>query len=270
MEEKDTGRYDAEERDMVRGLYTAYTGMLNQQYRMDTITNNLANSATAGFKKEGATSQSFDELMITKLRDSSEGFLDRRIGLTTLGVKIGENYTDYTQGSLKTTDNVLDIALAGEGFFEISFKNKAGEESLKYSRDGSFTLTKEGWLVTKDGDFVEGINGHIQLDAKAEIRIDTLGRIFENGELVDQIKVVDFEDYDYLRKYGENLYTPVEGATQKEATASFRQGFLEQSNVNVISEMVEMITIARTYEANQKFIQTADDTLSKDVTLGAL
>lgn len=255
---------------MVRGLYTAYTGMLNQQYRMDTITNNLANSATTGYKKEGATSQSFDELMITKLRDSSEGYWDRQIGPTTLGVKIGENYTDYTQGSLKTTDNTFDVALAGDGFFEISFKNKAGVESLKYTRDGSFTLTKQGWLVTKDGDFVQGIDGNIQLDTHAEIQIDTIGRIFENGEVVDQIKVVDFEDYNYLRKYGENLYTPIEGATQKEAEASFRQGYLEQSNVNVISEMVELITIARAYEANQKFIQTADDTLSKDVTLGAL
>ena len=188
----------------------------------------------------------------------------------SLGVKIGENFTDYTQGSLKTTDNTLDVALAGDGFFEISFKNKAGVESLKYTRDGSFALTKDGWLVTKDGDFVQGIGGNIQLDTQAEVRIDTTGRIFENGEVVDQIKVVDFEDYNYLRKYGENMYDPVEGATQKQADAVLRQGYLEQSNVNVISEMVELITIARAYEANQKFIQTADDTLSKDVTLGAL
>jgi len=255
---------------MVRGLYTAYTGLLNQQYRMDTITNNLANSATTGYKKEGATSQSFDELMITKLKDSSEGYLDRRIGHTTLGVKIGENYTDYTQGSLRLTENTCDVALAGDGFFEISFKNKAGEESLKYTRDGSFTLTKEGYLVTKDGDFVQGVNGNIRLDTNAEIVIDTMGRVLENGEMVDKIKLVDFEDYNYLRKYGENMYQPVEGATEREATATFRQGYLEQSNVNVISEMVEMITIARAYEANQKFVQTADDTLGKDVTLGSL
>lgn len=255
---------------MVRGLYTAYTGMLNQQHRMDTITNNLANSATTGYKKEGSTSQSFDELMITKLKDSSEGYLDRRVGLTTLGVKVGENYTDYTQGSLKATDNTFDVALAGDGFFEISFRNKAGKESLKYSRDGSFTLTQEGYLVTKDGDFVQGINGNIRLDTRAEIEIDAVGYIFEDGEMVDRIKLVDFEDYNYLRKYGENMYDTVEGATQKDAAASLRQGYLEQSNVNVISEMVEMITIARAYEANQKFIQAADDTLGKDVTLGAL
>lgn len=255
---------------MVRGLYTAYTGLLNQQHRMDTITNNLANSATTGYKKEGATAQSFDELMITKLKDSSEGYIDRRIGLTTLGVKIGENYTDYTQGSLKATENTCDVALAGDGFFEISFTNKAGVESLKYTRDGSFTLTKEGYLVTKDGDFVQGVNGNIQLDTNAEISIDTTGRIFEDGEMVDQIKLVDFEDYNYLKKYGENMYEAIEGATEKEGTASFRQGYLEQSNVNVISEMVEMITIARAFETNQKFVQTADDTLEKDVTLGAL
>ena len=250
---------------MVRGLYTAYTGMLNQQYRMDTITNNLANSATTGYKKEGATSQSFDELMITKLRDSSEGFWDRRIGQTTLGVKIGENFTDYTQGSFKTTDNTLDVALAGDGFFEISFKNKAGVESLKYTRDGSFALTKDGWLVTKDGDFVQGIGGNIQLDTQAEVRIDTTGRIFENGEVVDQIKVVDFEDYNYLRKYGENMYDLVDGGQVIASNANIEQGYIEASNVKVVDEMVTMITVARAYESNQKMIQTFDTMIEKAV-----
>lgn len=255
---------------MVRGLYTAYTGLVNQQNRMDTITNNLANSATIGFKKEGATTMSFQELMMSKLKDSSEGYYDRQIGNVTLGVKIGENYTDYTQGSLRATESTCDLALAGDGFFEISFKNRAGQESLKYTRDGSFTLNKDGYLVTEDGDFVQGTNGNIQLDRNTEIVVDETGRIYEDRELVDQIKVVDFEDYNYLEKYGENLYNKVEGATTKESTAAVQQGYLEQSNVNVISEMVEMITISRSYETNQKFVQATDETLAKDVTLGAL
>lgn len=255
---------------MVKGLYTAYTGLLNQQHRMDTITNNLANSATTGYKKEGATSQSFNELMITKLKDTSEGYGVKNVGSTVLGVKIGENYTDYTNGSLKNTGNTFDIALTGKGFFEISFKTRAGEDVKKYTRDGSFTLNKDGWLVTQDGDFVQGTQGNIRLDRSAEIVINSVGQIFEDGKFAAQLKTVDFKDYNYLKKYGENMYEKIDGATEKESDTSFEQGYLEQSNVNVISEMVEMITIARAYESNQKFIQTVDETLSKDVTLGSL
>lgn len=255
---------------MVRGLYTAYTGLMNQQYRLDTITNNLANSATTGYKKEGATAQAFDEMFAIKVRDGSEDYIDKRIGKMSLGVKIGENYTDYTQGNLRQTENTFDVAIAGDGFFEISFTNKADVQSYKYTRDGSFTLTREGFLVTKDGDFVQGQNGNIQISTTAEVVIDEQGNIIENGEITDRLKVVDFEDYNYLKKYGENMYDKVEGYTEKEADYGIEQGYLEMSNSNVISEMVEMITITRAFETNQKFVQAADETLEKDVNLGSL
>lgn len=255
---------------MVRGLYTAYTGMMNQQHRLDTITNNLANSATTGYKKEGATAQAFDEMFAIKVRDGSEDYINKRIGTMSLGVKIGENYTDYTQGNLTETENTFDLAIAGNGFFEISFTNKADEQSYKYTRDGSFTLTKEGFLVNKDGDFVQGQNGDVKVSTTAEIVIDEQGNIRENGEITDKLKLVDFEDYNYLKKYGQNMYDKVEGYTEKEAEGKVMQGFLEASNANVITEMVEMITITRAYETSQKFVQTADSTLEKDVNLGSL
>lgn len=255
---------------MVRGLYTAYTGLMNQQYRLDTITNNLANSATTGYKKEGATAQAFDEMFAIKVRDGSEDYIDKRIGKLSLGVKIGENYTDYTQGNLKQTENTFDLAIAGDGFFEISFTNKADEQSYKYTRDGSFTLTREGFLVTKDGDFVQGQNGNIQISTTADVVIDAQGNIIENGKVTDRLKIVDFEDYNYLKKYGENMYDKVEGYTEKDADYAIEQGYLEMSNTNVVSEMVEMITITRAFETNQKFVQAADETLEKDVNLGSL
>ncbi len=255
---------------MVRGLYTAYTGLLNQQYMLDTITNNLANSATTGYKKEGATSQAFDEMFAIKVRDGSEDYVNKRIGTMSLGVKIGENYTDFSQGNLKQTENTYDVAIAGQGFFEISFTNKADEQSYKYTRDGAFTLTKDGFLVTKDGDFVQGQNGNIQLSTKTDAAIDSVGNIIQDGEVVDKLKIVDFEDYNYLKKYGENMYDKVDGYTEKEADYVIEQGYLEASNANVISEMVEMITITRAFETNQKFVQAADETLEKDVNLGSL
>lgn len=251
---------------MVKGLYTAYTGMVNQQKRLDVLTNNLANSATTGFKKEGTVSQSFDHMYAVKIKDSSEAYLNRRIGSVSLGAKIGEVYTDFSQGPFQVTDNTFDFALEGEGFFGISFTSKAGVTSIKYTRDGAFTLREDGFLVTKDGDFVLNAQGNpIQLDTMATIKVNTLGQIYENDVLVDQLGVFDFEDYNYLEKYGENMLQPVEGAVMREAAARVRQGYLEASNVNVISEMVEMINITRAYETNQKMIQTIDQTLDKTV-----
>ena len=249
---------------MVKGLYTAYTGMINEQHRMDTMTNNLANSTTVGFKKEGTTSQSFDALLAVKIKDTSEpANIPKPIGYNTPGVKIGENYTDYSQGSFKITDNPTDLALSGEGFFCIEFKNKAGETSTKYTRDGSFTLTQEGYLVTKDGDYVIGADdGRIRLNPLLDVSVDSQGRILQNDAVVASIKLVDFQDYNYLKKYGENLLEPVEGATIiNNPDCKVYSGYLEMSNVNIVTEMVDLIAITRQYESNQKIIRTIDDTL---------
>lgn len=252
---------------MVKGLYTAYTGMINEQHRMDTLTNNLANSTTVGFKKEGSTSQAFDSVLAYKLKDiSDDPNIPRRMGINTPGVKIGENYTDYSQGSFKITDNPYDLALDGEGFFTIEFTNKAGETSTKYTRDGSFTVTTDGYLVTKDGDFVIGSKGRIKLDPTKDSAIDSAGRITQAGRVVDTIKLTDFEDYNYLEKYGENLLEPVEGATIKNANAKINSGYLEMSNVNIVTEMVDLISITRQYEANQKIIRSLDETLEITAT----
>lgn len=253
---------------MLRGLYTAYTGMMNQEKRLDVVTNNLANSTTVGYKKEGATSQSFDEVMGIKAKDVSNGYMDRRIGKMSLGVKIGETYTNYETGSFRETGNTFDLAIAGDGFFNISFTNKRGVESTLYTRDGSFTMTKEGYLVTKDGDFVLGQGGPVMMPTDAEIMIDDVGGIYADGEFVDQLQITDFEDYDYLDKYGENLYRAVDGATQIPASGLVKQKYLEMSNVQVVEEMVEMITIQRAYEAAQKVETSMDSILEKAVTLG--
>lgn len=251
---------------MVKGLYTAYTGMLNQQNKMDVISNNLANAAVTGYKKEGSTSQSFDTVLAYKIRDRSIGTHTQRIGGMNLGVKIGENYTDYTQGPFKNTDNTYDLAISGNGFFCVQFTNKAGVTSTKYTRDGSFTLNVNGYLVTKDGDYVLDNNGNrIRLDPLSTSRIDENGTIFQNDRAVARIGLRDFEDYNYLEHYGENYYQPVNGYRFKNADGQIIEGYLEASNVQVVQEMVEMISVTRTYESNQKVIQTIDSTLDKAV-----
>lgn len=255
---------------MVKGLYTAYTGLVNQQNRLDIVTNNLANSTTTGYKKEGTTTQSFDSLMAYKVNDPSSGTMNKAIGKLNLGVKIGETYRDYSQGSLKSTNNTYDFALSGEGFFSISFMNKAGEESILYTRDGSFQTTQDGYLVTKDGDYVLGQDGPIQLPTDTSIRVDELGNIYADEQYIDKFALVSFEDNNYLEQYGENLYQAVEGATVSDSTPGVMQGYLEMSNVNVVSEMVQMITISREFESNQKVMNSIDETLQKAVTLGQI
>ena len=159
---------------MVKGLYTAYTGMLNEQNRMDIMTNNLANADTNGYKKEGSTAQTFADTYAIKIKDTSAYNIPRRIGDISLGVHIGETYTNYDQGSFEVTDNPADLALAGDGFFAISYTNKQGETSVKYTRDGAFTVNKDGYLVTKDGDYVLNQNAAMNSDpgAAGYIRID--------------------------------------------------------------------------------------------------
>ena len=247
---------------MLKGLYTGYSGMINEQHRMDTLTNNLANAATTGYKKDGSTSQSFDTLMALKIKDGSE-FVNnvKKIGLANPGVKIGENYTNYEQGGFRQTGNTYDLALSGNGFFTIEFTNRAGEVSNKYTRDGSFTLNKEGYLVTKDGDYVLGENGRIKLDPLKESSINTEGDITQVGGTSAQLRITDFKDYDFLEHYGENYFQPVEGAELINADATVNTGYLEMSNVQVVSEMVEMISVTRAYESNQKIIKAYDSSL---------
>lgn len=245
---------------MLKGLYTAYTGMIQEQNRMDVLTNNLANADTIGFKKEGATSQSFDSVLVDKIKDDSEYIRQgRRIGSANPGVKIGEGYTDYSQGAFQVTSNTYDFALGGKGFFTVEFANKNGDTSTMYTRDGNFDVTKDGYLVTTDGDYVLGTNGRIKLDPNQAVTVDQNGYIFQNDRQVARLQITDFEDYNYLEHYGENYYTPVDGAETIDATdCEVFQGYLEVSNVSIVSEMVEMISVSRQYEANQKLIQTYD------------
>jgi flagellar basal-body rod protein FlgG len=247
---------------MVRGLFTAYTGMANEQKRLDIIANNLANAATVGYKEENVTNQAFDDLLTIKIRDNSESFVDRPIGRMSLGVKIGEAYTSHTQGSLRQTGNNYHLALEGKGFFTMSVMDREGNADTKYTRNGTFTMTKDGYIVDTDGNNLMGESGEVIIPTDAvEVVVDATGGIYADGNYVDTLLLADFEDYNYLLKAGDTMFEAVEGASIIPATASVNQGYTEQSNVNVVSEMVEMISVTRAYEANQKVIQSIDQTL---------
>ena len=254
---------------MVRGLYTAWTGLRNEEKRMDVVTNNMANADTTGFKKVDVTAQSFERHLAVKIDDPTVGAnLKQGIGGMNPGVKIGETYYDMSQGNFRQTENQYNFALSGNGFFTISTTNKSGETSTRYTRDGDFTVTRDGYLVTKDGDYVLAEGGNrIQIpDANlVKISVNEMGEIYSGNNYVAKLQLVDFQSYDALSSYGENMYEAVNGAVQTQADATVNQGYLEMSNVNMVTEMVDMIAVTRAYETNQKMVQTIDQTLDKAV-----
>lgn len=251
---------------MVKGLYTAYTGMINEQKRVDVVANNLANASTTGFKAEGSTSESFKEVLAYKIKDTSEAGTARRLGVMSPGVKIGETYTDWGEGSFHTTDNPYDMCIAGNGFFTIEFTNKNGDTTTMYTRDGNFKVNLDNEIVNANGDYVLDVNGeHIQVDPLTDLMVDADGSIYQNGQAIAQLKITDFEDYNYLSKYGETYYEVIDGATEIEPLATVHNGMLESSNVQVAKEMVNLISYQRAYETNQKMIQAHDETLQKAV-----
>lgn len=247
---------------MVRGLFISYTGMSNEQKRLDIVANNLANSATVGYKKDSVSNQSFDNLLTVKIKDRSEAYNNRPIGIMSPGVKIGEVYTSFDQGSLRQTDNPYHLALEGKGFFQVGVTDQQGNTNIRYTRNGIFTMTRDGHIVDEDGNNLMGESGEIIIPQEAvDVVIDAGGTIYADGILIDTLLISDFEDYNYLRKTADTMFETVEGAIEIPSTSSVIQGYTEQSNVNVVTEMVDMITITRAYEPNQKVIQSIDRTL---------
>lgn len=248
---------------MTRGLYTAYTGMYAQQQRMDTISNNLANVNTAGYKKDGVLFKSFDEVYTMKINDP-EQIGGNRIGKSNFGVRTGDVYTDFKQGSFMQTDDPLNIALDGQGMVAVGSFDSEGNIITKYTRDGSFGLSPKGEMVTKDGFFVLGEKGPITINS-SNVRIDQQGKIYVNDKYQDTLQLTDFENSDTLKKMGGGIYDVTKDTIIKEFEGTIIQGFVEASNVNSVEEMINMINVMRTYEANQKIMTTYDATMDKAV-----
>ncbi len=244
---------------MVRGLYTAWTGMTTEQKRLDIISNNLANASTVGYKKQSVTNQSFDDVLTIKIKDQSSGTPTNYIGDMSLGVKIGEEYSHHDQGPFRETGQALDFAIEGNGFFALEDEET---DQTYYTRSGGFTRNVDGNIVNSEGKFVLGQNGRITIpNSTSDIGVSTQGIVYADGQVIDQVLIQDFENYESLDKVGDTMYLPTETSVATDSNYFIHQGFVEQSNVNVVSEMVDLITITRAYEANQKVIQSIDGTL---------
>jgi flagellar basal-body rod protein FlgF len=258
---------------MIRGLYTSAWSMLANQRKMDVITNNMANVNTTAFKKDTVVFQSFPEILTKRINDTqSPTNPSANVGSMALSSDVGEVYTYYTQGQLLQTGDRYDLAISDDNtggtetpaFFTVGVVNPQDNSMQEfYTKDGSFCLDANNQLVTKDGYAVLGERGPIKL-ANGDFSVDEKGNIIQNGSVVDKLLIAQFSDPSQLRKYGDNLVQN-SGGEISEFTGTISQGYSEQSNVNVINEMVDMITVMRAYEANQKVLQAQDGTLEKAV-----
>ncbi len=237
---------------MLRGLYTAATGMNLQLNREDVVANNLANINTTGYKKDEVTCTSFEEELFLALDRSGI----TPIGTASLGVEVDGVFTHLTPGNYITTGNSLDLSIAGDGYFLVE------SPSGRYlTRNGNFTKSADGYLVTSEGDRVIGANGPVRLDNR-QVNIAQDGAILIDGRITDRLLIVLPTDQASLMKEGSSQFRLTGGWTRVE-NPQINQGELENSNVNPIEEMTKMIAVTRAYESNQKVIAVMDEVMNK-------
>jgi len=277
---------------LIRGWYTGASGMRAQQWRLDAVANNLANVDTDGYKRDIAAFKAFPEMLLRRLDDDGVyhipfGSADAApiAGKMGTGVELNELFTNFEQGFPKETSSDFDFALDGDEMKKTGFFAVATPYGERYTRNGSFQLGKEGFLETKEGYLVLGENGPIRVKAN-NFKVDKEGRVWINAVypddpeqligreanqweetvLLDILKIVEFDLERYLQKQGSSLYRESETSgpaviMSENNRPMVMQGFVESSNVNPVNEMIEMIAVNRSYEANQKIIQTEEAAL---------
>lgn len=247
---------------MIRSLHTAVSGLITLENKQSTITNNISNANNTGFKSDILSMKSFDDVLIQNKDKISGGRnVKNPIGTLSLGAKIDSVDTKFTQGLLKTTNKPTDLAIDGRGFFAV----QKGNETV-FTRDGSFRVANNGYLITNGGDSVLGINKNTGAMEPIFVGtnnfvVDNYNGVNVNGQSTHTLALADFNDYKTLQKIGDNYYTGENPVFNAQVYAN--QGYLEQSNVSLSNEMTEMITTMRAFETNQKIVQTIDETLGK-------
>ncbi|WP_018250355.1 flagellar basal-body rod protein FlgG [Orenia marismortui] len=256
---------------MIRSLWSAATGMRAQQLNMDVISNNLANVNTTGFKKSRV---SFQDLMYQTLK--SAGAPNNQGSQIPTGIEVGLGVRPaatqklFGGSSLKSTENPLDMAIEGNGFFQVLLP----DGTSGYTRDGSFKLDSSGQLVTSDGYLLQP---PITIPANAsDITINQEGSVYykepgnDDFQEAGQIELTAFANPAGLESIGQNIFRstaasgqPMYGLPAQNGYGSIAQSYLETSNVKVVEEMVDMITSQRAYEINSKAIKASDEMLQQ-------
>lgn len=282
---------------MLRGLYTAAAGMVTQQRRHDTVTNNISNLNTPGFKQVNAISRSFPDMLLDLT--GIKGDKPRPIGIVNTGVFAEESLSIHHQGDLSDTGRASDFAIVsdidvpgatfdesgkyvapnGEVMFQpqVFFTVQDHNGEVRYTRDGTFALNDEGFLVTGDGSFVLGVdNEPIQFDPGTALEGLTLTRAQRfvdadtGADTGMQLLLTLVDNPNKLIREGNSKFRLDDGAGEARPVNAndrfeVRQGFVERSNVDPAQAMVDMMAAVRAYEANQKMIQFYDKSLERAV-----
>lgn len=260
---------------MIRALYTAATGMKAQETNIDVISNNLANVNTTGYKKSIPSFQDLFYQSVVEPGAPTSATTSNPTGIQIgLGVKTASVQKVFSQGDLQSTNNPLDVAIEGDGFFQIQMP----DGSTAYSRSGSFRLTQDGTITTSDGYTVDPA-----ITVAPDAQSITIGKDGQVAQVtpgsaapatIGTLTAVRFPNNSGLKPVGQNLYVETEASgsptSGKFADAGFgrlSQGFLESSNVSVVEQVVNMITAQRAYEASSKGITTSDEMLSQAINL---
>ena len=256
---------------MINSLFIAKTGMEAQQTQLDVISHNVANVSTTGYKRANAV---FEDLIYQNLRQSGSQTTEQNqlpTGLHLgLGVRTVATSRNFLQGSLQQSSNALDVAINGNGFFEVNMP----DGTIAYTRDGSFEVDAQGQLVTSSGLPVANGITIPQGATKVSISADGVVSATMPGQAAPQqvgnIAMSQFINPAGLEPRGQNLYIetassgqPQQGTPGTNGLGTIQQGYLEASNVNVVQELVTMIQTQRAYEMNSKAIQTSDQMLAK-------
>ncbi|HET9240469.1 MAG TPA: flagellar basal-body rod protein FlgF [Oligoflexus sp.] len=253
---------------MLKNIYTPLAGAISQERALEMIANNLANVNTVGFKGDNVTftlqepepyKNYPDPLPPANFKqDMSEVFPLRGNEMSYVGV--AAMHKDMSQGPAQNTQNPYDLMIEGQGFLAAQTS-----EGVRYTRAGNLTVSQDGVLVTKQGDPVMGEKGLIYVRG-TQFEVNTRGEVFQDGQLLDRLKLVNFQNpQDNLERVGNNYYQYAgrEEDILPARNASIRQGFLEGSNVNAIKNLTSMIIAHRSYEAYQKAVSNYDQIMEK-------
>jgi len=233
-------------------LAIAAKSMADDMTRMATISQNLANATTPGYKKDITVSRPFVEYLRSY---ATAGALPQTF---VSSLPVPDSVVDYRSGSVRYTNGSLDVAIDGDGFFELQ-----SELGPLYTRQGNFQVDARGRLVSASGIPVAG---DITLTT-TQIRIDQQGHVFDDDKPAGQLRIVGFAPIDALQKVGEGLFVASNASAGQPNDSRVRQGYLENSNVVTTSEMVGVIETMRHFEANQKLIQGYDEMLERVIRL---
>lgn len=266
----------------LKNIWVPLSGQIAQLRKVETIANNVANANTAGFKKDDivfkehltALEKGTSDINLPNKEWAPQDFYHSQ-GAENAKVKIDQVYTNFEQGQLSPTGNKLDVGLNGQGLIEVLTNN-----GVRYTRKGIFNISKDGELVTAEGykvlsattasaaqgratdaNFIPPESRTIKIPTDKQLTISLEGNVFSGNTQISKLSVVEFEDQSFLKKEGNQLFVNLKDGNLKrdEVKTTVHQGFIEQSNVNAIGEMSELIKAHRHFENIQKAIQTYDN-----------